>query len=84
MLEQEEEDQPDQSIVPPQDMRGGASLEQEDKRRDEDPPIESFQGGEHDDIDFEAGWLVEFRRAERRTIGLIWAGTLPEVRREAG
>ncbi|QDV36932.1 hypothetical protein [Tautonia plasticadhaerens] len=43
------------------------------------------QGAEDDEHSgFDDNWIIEFRRDNQATMGLIWAGSIQETRREAG
>jgi hypothetical protein len=49
---------------------GGALLEQIDEQDDDNP--------------FDTDWIIEFRRSMPPMIGLIWGGSIQNLRREAG
>jgi hypothetical protein len=94
LLEQDHEVQSDHRIVSPQDMQGGALLEQEKLSREAILPFHCLQDRtgaspdqeelDRDDLGFDHNWIIEFRRVNQPTIGLIWGGTIEEIRREAG
>jgi hypothetical protein len=68
LLEQQE--QAEILLLSPEDMQGGTLLEQEG-----DQDIEHL---------FDRDWIIAFRQSTASEIGLIWGGTVQDMRREAG
>ena len=69
-LQQQQEDQAEILLVPPVNMQGESLLEQE---------IE-----QDEDYGFDRDWIIEIRQSEPPMIGLIWAGSIQNIRRDAG
>jgi hypothetical protein len=69
LLEQEQEPDPDLKSSS-LDHQGGSLLEQQDEEDLEDL--------------FDKNWIIEFRRSEPPLVGLIWGGSVQNIRREAG
>jgi hypothetical protein len=57
-------------VSSPVEEGGGALLEQ-----DEYQEVEAL---------FDRDWIIEFRRSEPPLVGLIWGGSIQNLRREAG
>ncbi len=39
---------------------------------------------DEEDFGFDSEWIIEFRQEHRKTIGLIWGGTIQATMREVG
>ncbi len=70
LQQQQQEDQAEILLVSPVNMQGGALLEQELEQ--------------DDDYGFDRDWIIEFRQSMPPEIGLIWGGSIQQVRRETG
>jgi hypothetical protein len=70
LLEQQDKNQEETLILLPEDRQGGTLLEQEEQQ--------------DEDYGFDDNWIIEFRQPMLPVIGLIWGGTIENIRREAG
>ena len=69
-LKLQQNDQREIQIDFPENMQGGTLLEQEYDQDDDNP--------------FDHNWIIEFRQEMAPEIGLIWGGSIENMRRETG
>jgi hypothetical protein len=70
LQQQQQEDQAEILLVSPEYTQGGSLLEQEVEQ--------------DNDYGFDRDWIIEFRQSMAPEIGLIWGGSIQNMRRETG